>query len=162
MQLTEIIETYEAMGDSADAVRFILKEFQGENARALQERYVPMVMLGTDGYGYDPISDKFYEVDPDVESSNFYPKDGQFLLFHKKGILSNAASAKLEEQGKQNFIQKLQIVGKQEILHAHVYISKHKEEELLRQVYAQHIRYANELGLNGFIANVLSKPDPSQ
>lgn len=162
MQLTEIIQKYEDMGDSPEAAKFILKEFQGENARILKRRYVPMVMLGTDGYGYDPINNRFYEVDPDVESSNFYPKDDQFLLFHKRGILSNAASANLEEQGKKNFIQKLQIVGKQEVLDAHVYISKHKEEELLRQTYAQHIMHAHDLELSGFIANVLSKPNPSQ
>ncbi len=121
-ELSEIIETYKKKQaeDPGNAVSFMLGEFQGPLARVLDRRYVGLFML--DGYelGYDPVNRRIYHVDPDETSEMFDPVMGQYILFQKKGKHMGPETSGLADEGKRPYIQRLQIVGAEEIVDAHV------------------------------------------
>ena len=123
-----------------EARLFILKEFKGEFSRVLNRRYLPILMVGEDGDGYDLINESFYHIDPEVEKLDFEPEDGDFILFQKKGQHFDSETRLLKKEGKLPRIQKLQIVGTEEILEAHIYDEKSTDD--LTTIYENSIRQA--------------------
>ncbi|TKJ17910.1 hypothetical protein CEE44_05310 [Candidatus Woesearchaeota archaeon B3_Woes] len=148
MDLSDIIETYQGkLSESQDeATRFILGQMQGEKAHVFSRRFLGLFMCGEDGDGYDPINNKLYQVDPDIESLDFKPQNGQFILFEKKGKYAGPDTANLSEQDKLNFVQNLQVVGTEEVLQAHIYDPEQViGKELMQVHYTEVVRIANML-----------------
>lgn len=154
MGLNEIIENYlnEKSINEESAIVSILKEFNGESSRVLNRRYLAIFMLGEQGDGYDPVNETFYQVDPEVKMLDLEPEDGQFILFQKKGVHSGGDTYSLKEEGKRPFIQRLQIVGTEEIIDAHVY--DEKSIIYLASSYENSIGYAKWMKLKSIISGV--------
>lgn len=154
MGLSDIIDNYltENLTNKEGATLFILKEFNGESSRVLNRRYLPLFMVGREGDGYNPINELFYQVDPEVEKLDFEPEDGQFILFQKKGRHADSDTYSLKDEGKLPAIQKLQIVGTEEILDAHTYDEKSTMD--LTSIYKNSIEQAKRMKLKSMISNV--------
>jgi hypothetical protein len=146
MVLTEIINTYKTKSaqNSQDARDFILPQFFGDSVRILNRRYVGLFMCGDDGTGYDAINNRLYEVDPEVQSSDFIPENGQFVLFQKKVKVSDVRSASLKEQGMKPFVQQLQVVGSDEVLDSHIYEPENElAKKLMLGLYKEVVAFAD-------------------